>query len=207
MNYGSPHSGIDTLRDEEVHEIKKSGFARLDFTQLPTPNETLLLPPDLTLGKMLAADDGMPPLTIDLVFPGRSVVVHTPVMILAQGKSESITTVRWMTYHESIDKVRNELRANASTFGFSVSDIDTWYHRESVKHNQKGIIARGQGEVGILAEVDYKRTQNGATLWYIAHLNPHVYKPQELAQVRSLPNATVLDAPRIAETQEGNPPR
>ena len=192
MGYGTPTPGISTLDDEGLSAIKRTGFARLKFTQLPTDPDMYKLPPKANLGTMIAADEGMPPLTIELIFPGQTITVTTGVMILPQNSDGVITGVQWIKSFDSIDSVRDTLLAEEPAYGFDVKKIHDWHRDETQSPSDGFVITNGKG-LGVPIDVEAMTTDSGVNLWYSAMLDSESFTPSEIEHALTFPEAEVMN--------------
>ncbi|WP_282782592.1 hypothetical protein [Nocardia sp. CC201C] len=167
-----------------IERIKQTGHARFDLrnrelTKAATGME------GQTMGPIIGGPD-QPMITLELLGPDRTETVETNTIgFVSTGPAEApYDEIVFFRPLDTAQQANAELREGVTRWGFNTRKVDLWEENSRGESDYQQVVSSGIGPSGLVVTVEAYLKSGKPLLRYMVHLEPYLYAPQALEDIR-----------------------
>lgn len=174
----------------EFSQLTKAGIARIEKTRharFDLRNHELTKAAVGLEGESMGPIIGgarKPMITLELLAPNRTETVETNTMGFVSTGTEPYGEIVFFRPLDTPEQANTELREGITRWGFNADNVRQWEENTRDKADDQLVVSMGIGPSGLVVSVEAYLKKGKALLRYMVHLEPYLYAPQALDDIR-----------------------
>ncbi|MCP9619919.1 hypothetical protein FOH10_07435 [Nocardia otitidiscaviarum] len=171
-----------------IEQIKQTGHARFDLRNRELTKAAAGMEGQI-MGPIIGGPD-QPMITLELLGPNRTETIEANTIgFVSSGPAEEpYQEIVFFRPLDTPEQANGELREGITRWGFNAENVRLWEENTSGKSDYQQVVSMGLGPSGLVVEVEAYLQQGRPLLRYIVHLEPYLYTPQALEEIRTTGN-------------------
>ncbi|MEV6773310.1 hypothetical protein AB0N05_32220 [Nocardia sp. NPDC051030] len=172
------------LTDAGIEQIKKTRNARFDLRNHELTKAAVGLDGQ-DRGPIIGGADG-PMITVEFLGPEQAETIETnTLMFLSPNANKPYSGIVFWKSFDDAQQCLDELRDDVSRWGLSAARVDRWAENSKGESNYQQVVSMGVGRSGLVIDVEAYLKDGRALLKYDIYLEPDLYTPQALDEIRT----------------------
>ncbi|WP_306356295.1 MULTISPECIES: hypothetical protein [unclassified Nocardia] len=167
-----------------IEQIKQTGHARFDLRNRELTKAAAGMEGQ-TMGPIIGGPD-QPMITLEFLGPDRTETVETNTIgFVSTGPAEApYDEIVFFRPLDTAQQANDELREGITRWGFNAGKVDLWEENSREESDYQQVVSSGIGPSGLVVTVEAYLKHGKPLLRYMVHLEPYLYTPQALEDIR-----------------------
>ncbi|SUD47910.1 Uncharacterised protein [Nocardia otitidiscaviarum] len=168
-----------------IERIKQTGHARFDLRNRELTKAAAGMEGQ-AMGPIIGGPD-QPMITLELLGPNRTETVETNTIgFVSTGSAGApYDEIVFFRPFDTAQQANDELREGITRWGFNAGKIELWEQNSRGESDYQQVVSSGIGPSGLVVTVEAYLKRGKPLLRYMVHLEPHLYAPQALEDIRT----------------------